>query len=163
MKKDFHMWVRGFKFAAEGARYALRTQINLRVHVAVSFFVLLFAALFRLQLSELLWVLLAVTLVIGSELINTAVEKAVDLSEPNRHPLAKAAKDTAAAAVLIAAVFAVVVGLAVFAEPLWEWMQTGRLERSANPLCIGIIVFYIVMFIWISVYSYGPDPDRKTK
>lgn len=65
-----------------------------------------------------MFVLTAIFLVLVTELMNTAVEAAVDLAHPHIHPLAKAAKDTAAGAVLLAAVFAVVIGGMVFFKPV---------------------------------------------
>ena len=56
------------------------------------------------------------------ELINTAVEAVVDLASPQLHPLAKVAKDAAAAAVLVAAAGALLVGLVTLAPPLWRWV-----------------------------------------
>jgi diacylglycerol kinase len=74
-----------------------------------------------LQLSSIEWaILLAMTaLVWTAELLNTAIESVVDLASAERHPLAKAAKDTAAAGVLVAAVLAAVVGGLILAPRLW--------------------------------------------
>lgn len=69
-----------------------------------------------------MFVLTAVFMVIVTELMNTAVEAAVDLAQPHIHPLAKAAKDTAAGAVLLAAVFAVIIGCFVFLKPVMTWL-----------------------------------------
>lgn len=77
---------------------------------------------FGISKMEWLFVLTAIFLVLVTELMNTAVEAAVDLAEPDIHPLAKAAKDTAAGAVLLAAVFAVIVGCIVFANPVLRWL-----------------------------------------
>ena len=63
--------------------------------------------------------LLTIALVWVAEFVNTAVEALVDLLSPEIHPLAKAAKDIAAASVLIAALAALVVGLLVLGPPLW--------------------------------------------
>ncbi|MDR0268978.1 diacylglycerol kinase family protein [Paenibacillus sp.] len=109
-----------FGYALQGIRYALRTQRNMRIHAAAAVVVITAAVL--LHLSWLRWVLLliAITLVMALELVNTALESVVDLASPKVHPLAKAAKDTAAGAVLLAAVFAVLVGLIVFYHPLMD-------------------------------------------
>ena len=66
---------------------------------------------------------LACALVLALELVNTAVEAVVDLVSPKPHPLAGVAKDAAAAAVLLASLGAVVVGLAVLGPPLWAWVS----------------------------------------
>lgn len=74
-----------------------------------------------LSLTALEWclILFAIALVICLELVNTAIEQTVNLISPERHPVAKAAKDVAAGAVTTAAVFAIVIGLLVFGPPLW--------------------------------------------
>ena len=110
--------ISAFRFAFEGLAYLLRTQPHARIHLAMT--VAVVAMGWWLGVSTLAWV--ALTLAIGAvwvaEAFNTAVEAVVDLTSPDFHPLAKAAKDVAAAGVLLAAVAAVVVGLLVFLPPL---------------------------------------------
>lgn len=77
---------------------------------------------FGISRTDWMFVLTAVFLVLVTELMNTAVEAAVDLAHPRIHPLAKAAKDTAAGAVLLAAVFAVIIGCIVFIKPVMSWL-----------------------------------------
>ncbi len=106
-------WFKSAGYALEGIVFAVRTQRHMRFHViaaAAGVAVGLFA---RLTAGEWLWVALSITLVWLAELFNTAVEKAVDAANPGIHPLAKAAKDTAAGAVLVTALFAVIVALVV--------------------------------------------------
>jgi len=76
-------------------------------------------------LSGLEWavIVLVVTLVWTVEFINTALEAVVDLASPQQHPLARAAKDVAAAAVLIASLGSVVIGLLILGPPLWARLQ----------------------------------------
>ncbi|AET61804.1 diacylglycerol kinase [Paenibacillus terrae HPL-003] len=111
-------WRMTFRYAAEGVMYALRTQINMRIHVVVTFLVIAAGLSLRISRLDWLFVSMAIAMVIVAELINTAVEAAIDLISPDIHPLAKAAKDTAAGAVLLAAVFAVIIGIFVFYRPL---------------------------------------------
>jgi diacylglycerol kinase len=109
---------RSFIYAYEGLQYALSTQQNMQFHFLAALLVLIAALLCGVSKLELLFLLLAIVLVIVAELLNTAIEKTVDLAMPDRHPLAKAAKDTAAAAVLVASLFAAATGMIVFYEPL---------------------------------------------
>jgi len=113
-----------FRFAFEGWWYALRTQRNAWIHAAVSAAV--FALAFWLRLSRWEWaiLLLATMGVWMAELFNTAVESVVDLTTPDYHPLAKVAKDVAAAAVLVGAIGAVLVGLLIMGPPLWQRLFT---------------------------------------
>lgn len=78
---------------------------------------------FHISRTDWMFVLTAVFMVLVTELMNTAVEAAVDLAQPDIHPLAKAAKDTAAGAVLLAAVFAVIIGCIVFLKPVLAWLS----------------------------------------
>ncbi|KJD46616.1 diacylglycerol kinase family protein [Paenibacillus terrae] len=111
-------WRMTFRYAAEGVMYALRTQLNMRIHVVMAFLVIAAGLSLRISRLDWLFVSMAIAMVIVAELINTAVEAAIDLISPDIHPLAKAAKDTAAGAVLLAAVFAVIIGIFVFYRPL---------------------------------------------
>lgn len=111
-------WLKSFRHAYDGLVYALQTQKNMKFHFLAAFCALALALVLRLSKTEILFILLAVTLIIVTELINTAVEKAVDLAMPDVHPLAKIAKDVAAASVLVSAFFAVAVGVIVFYDPL---------------------------------------------
>ncbi|GIP35827.1 diacylglycerol kinase family protein [Paenibacillus sp. J2TS4] len=142
-------WLRSFRFAYSGIKYALTTQRNMKFHFSASFVVLLSALFFRLGKLDILFLLLAITLVIVTELINTAVEKAVDLAMPEVHPLAKIAKDVAAASVLVSAVFAAVVGMVVFYEPLERWIngvkeEPARLSSSAVWLYLALVAFTLI-------------------
>ncbi len=112
-----------FRYAAEGVVYALRTQVNMRIHAVVALLVIVAGLTLRISRLDWLFVCMAIAIVMVAELINTAVEAAVDLISPDIHPLAKAAKDTAAGAVLLAAVFAVIIGIFVFYRPLLTLMS----------------------------------------
>jgi diacylglycerol kinase len=105
--------VASFGYAFAGLAAAWRTQPNLRVHAVLAVGVL--AAGLVLRLAPLGWgiVALAVGLVVAAELFNSALEAAVDLASPQDHPLAKRAKDVAAAGVLVAALAAAAAGVAV--------------------------------------------------
>ncbi|SFB35303.1 diacylglycerol kinase (ATP) [Cohnella sp. OV330] len=109
-----------FRQALLGIAHALRTEPHMRFHLAASAVVLIAAAWLGLPRGDWMWLLAACTAVLCAELVNTAVERAVDHASLQRSELAKAAKDTAAGAVLVASVFAASVGLIVLLPPLWE-------------------------------------------
>ncbi|MFD1772912.1 diacylglycerol kinase [Paenibacillus rhizophilus] len=113
---------KSFWYAAQGIRQAFRTEQNMRVHSGFAVLVLLLAALFRVPPGDWMLLLLAITLVLAAELLNTAIESVVDLVSPEIHPLAKAAKDTAAGAVFLTAAFAVIAGIYVFYHPVIDWI-----------------------------------------
>jgi diacylglycerol kinase len=96
----------------------LQTQRNARVHTAVLLVVV--ASGFAVGLSSVEWALLvlASALVLSAEAMNTAVEKLADRVSPEKHPLVRDAKDAAAAAVLVSAIGAAVLGALVFVSAL---------------------------------------------
>ncbi len=86
----------------------------MKIHLAAAAIVIVLAVLFRFEAIEWLLLIILIALVIGSELINTAIENAVDLASSEQHPLAKNAKDIAAGAVLFFAFTAVIGGCILF-------------------------------------------------
>ncbi|MBO8164101.1 MAG: diacylglycerol kinase family protein [Brevibacillus sp.] len=104
--------------ACYGIVHALKTQRNMRIHVLAALLVLLAAWWLEIPRSDVLLVFFAIGLVITMELMNTAVEAVVDLVTSEWREQAKMAKDTAAGAVLLAAMTAVVIGIWVFGLPL---------------------------------------------
>ncbi len=111
--------VRSFGHAFEGVAYALRTQPNTRIHLGILGVIVIAGLVLGLGLTEWALIALAAGLVFVAELLNTGIETVVDLASPDLHPLAKAAKDVAAGAVLVSALTAVAVGLLVLGPPLW--------------------------------------------
>ena len=109
-----------FQFAFSGLWYALRTQRNLRIQLAVAGMVAILGVWLELPADQ--WALLALTsgLVLIGEMINTVIEKLVDLVCPDYHPLAKIVKDVMAGVVVLAAIVAVLVGVLVLGPPLWN-------------------------------------------
>src|SRR3954464_12132851 len=103
-----------FNFAFEGIIHVLRTQRNMRIHFLVAVVVLVAAVWVGVTKLELIALLLAIAFVFITEMINSAIEQAIDVATTSFDPLAKLAKDVAAGAVLIATVNAVAVGYLVF-------------------------------------------------
>jgi len=110
--------LRSFGYALEGVSYLIRTQRNIRIELASGAVVLALATWLGISPIEWAVVVLAIVLVLGTEGLNTAMELVVTLVSPERHPLAKAAKDVSAAMVLIAAIGSVAVGVAILGPPL---------------------------------------------
>ena len=110
--------LRSFGFALEGVSYLIRTQRSAQIELVIGAAVVVLAA--WLGVGALEWAVLVITvaLVLALEALNTAIELAVTLASPERHPLAKAAKDVSAAMVLIAAVGALIVGVIVLGPRL---------------------------------------------
>ena len=109
-----------FQNAFNGFRSVLNSEKNARIHLIATILVIILASILLVSLTAWLWLCLAIVLVWMAELFNTAVEKICDLIEPNHNLVIKASKDMAAAGVLLAALFSVVVGLVIFLPPLIE-------------------------------------------
>ncbi len=104
-------WIKNVRYAAQGLRYAWRTEANFRLEVLLACVALTITLLLG---ADLVPVLLCCALVLSLELVNTALEALVDLVSPTFHPLARVAKDVAAGAVLIASLLSLAVGATVW-------------------------------------------------
>lgn len=112
-----------FKYALEGIGYTIKTQRNMRIHVSVGTLVFLAGLYLKVSRIELSILVIVSTMVVVAEMFNTAIESTIDLYSRQRHPLAKIAKDVAAAAVLVSAVSSAIVGLLVLGPPLIKFIS----------------------------------------
>jgi undecaprenol kinase len=103
-----------FSFACAGIVNALSSERNMRFHLFCSMIVVFVAFYFSITKTEWLFILLAIGGMFVLELINTAIERIVDLITVEYHPLAKQAKDLAAGAVLVYAILSVMIGIVIF-------------------------------------------------
>jgi diacylglycerol kinase len=108
-----------FRHAGRGLLLLCLTQWNFRVHLVAGIGAICLACYFRIAAIEWLFLIAAIALVLCAEALNTAIERTVDLLQPERHPFARDAKDLGAAAVLIASLLALIVGLIVFAPRIF--------------------------------------------
>lgn len=108
-----------FQFAFAGITYVLRTQRNAKIHLIIMVCVIAMGLWLDLQPAGWALLVVAMAAVWLTEFINTALEAVVDLVSPDINPLARVAKDVCAGSVLLAAIFAVVIGLLVLGPPLW--------------------------------------------
>ncbi|MFT8727139.1 MAG: diacylglycerol kinase family protein [Liquorilactobacillus ghanensis] len=116
-----HNFKESLRHALAGLACVWRDERNFRFDVWAAAGVIILGALLRLQLIEWLWLGWAIMSVLASELWNTVLENVVDLvTDYQRHPLAKKAKDMASAAVLLNAIFAAFVGISVLGVRLWQ-------------------------------------------
>jgi diacylglycerol kinase (ATP) len=109
-----------FRHAFAGCWHLLRSQQNAWIHACATVAVVVVGVWLGLGPVEWAVIVLAIGLVWMAEFVNTALEAVVDLASPDLHPLARIGKDVAAAAVLVGAVTAVLVGLLVLGPPLWH-------------------------------------------
>ena len=114
---DKRKFFKSFGFAVTGIRTSFSEQ-NFRFHVFAMVVVVVAGLLTGLTRIEWAIICIVIGLVLMAEMLNTAIEKVVDLASPDIHPLAKAAKDIAAGAVLVIALFSVIIGILSFI-PKW--------------------------------------------
>ena len=114
---DVRKFIKSFGYAIQGIVTAMHEQ-NFRFHLLSAVIVIIAGLFTGLSIIEWIIIVLVITLVIGAEMFNTAIERVVDLVSPDYHPLAKQAKDIAAASVLVFAVCSVIIGLLIFL-PKW--------------------------------------------
>lgn len=119
MHTFFSSRARSFQNAFSGWWYVIRTQRNAWIHAVASISVMVLAGWLRLSVRDWAVLILTIATVWTAEFLNSALEAVVDLASPNRHPLAKVGKDVGAAAVLISAVSAVIIGFMLLGPPLW--------------------------------------------
>jgi diacylglycerol kinase (ATP) len=111
---------RSFGYAFRGFWYVLRTQRNAWIHAVIATIVFFLSLWLRLDARDWTIIILTTAMVFTAEFLNTAIEAVVDLASPEKHPLAKVGKDVGAAAVLIAALAAILVGILILGPPLWS-------------------------------------------
>jgi diacylglycerol kinase (ATP) len=134
-----------FDYAITGVVYALRTQRNMRIHVAAAVLTLIAALVLQVGTIGLVAVVFAITLVFVTELVNTAIEATVDLAVESYDPLAKVAKDVAAGAVLVAATNALVIAYLVLFEPVRKVAQTGLNLVEAAPTTLTVVALGLTL------------------
>jgi len=114
MRKVFARRLKSVAYALQGVAQLVRTQPNARVHLLATVLVCAAGFYFGLGRMEWLWLIVAIVLVWSAEAFNTALEQLADAVHPEQHPGIGRAKDVAAAAVLIAAIGAAIIGVLVF-------------------------------------------------
>jgi len=151
-----------FNVAFEGIIHVLRTQRNMRIHFAIAIGVIVAALAFDVSRLELIALLLAIVFVLIAEMINTALEAAVDVASTSFDPMAKLAKDIAAGAVLIAAINAVAIGYLVFSGQVAERSSRflDKLSQAPAELTLIALVLTIALVIGAKAFTGRGTPLR---
>ncbi|MGH4050981.1 MAG: diacylglycerol kinase [Clostridium sp.] len=139
--------VDSFNFAIEGIIYSIRTQRNMKIHMFTTLLVLTATFFYDLSKIELLIITMTITLVIVAEMINTAVECAIDATTNFYHPLAKIAKNVAAGAVLVTAINSVLVGYVIFWGRITPFNKSVMLKlKKSDP----DMIFFVLVIVCIA-------------
>lgn len=115
--------VDSFRYAFFGIVEAYKGEQNLKIHTVIAVLVVIFGFVFKISYVEWLVCLVLIGLVLMAEFFNTAIEYVVDLASPEIHPLAKLAKDTASAGVLMMAIISAIIGLIIFVPEIIEFVR----------------------------------------
>lgn len=111
---NFNRLKKSFGFALTGINYALNSDQNLVIHFIVAFLVIIASILLGLSTLEMAILGLTILMVITAELLNTSVEKAIDLVTKEHRTDARIAKDVASGMVLIVAMGSIIIGVLIF-------------------------------------------------
>lgn len=143
--------LQSFNWAFEGIVQALRAERNMKVHFAVAVAVLVAALFFSLSRLEIVALLVAISFVLITEMVNTAIEQLTDLITDAHDPRAKVAKDVAAGAVLVAAVNAIAVAYLVFYDKLTGLPYTVLQKLRNSPIDVTVVALMLVILVAIIV------------
>jgi len=150
--------VDSFNYAIEGIIYSIRTQRNMKIHMIATIMVLTATFFYDLSKIELLIITITITLVVVAEMINTAVECAIDATTNFYHPLAKIAKNVAAGAVLVTAINSVLVGYVIFWDRLTPFNRTvmSKIKKSNPDMIFFILVIVCIATVVVkAIYDEG--------
>lgn len=147
-----------FNYAFQGVIHTLRTHRNMRIHVVIAVGVLIGALALGVSRLELIALLISITFVLVAEMVNSAIEGAIDVATTAFDPMAKLAKDIAAGAVLIAAVNAIAVGYLVFSGAIAE--RSSRLlsrlaDAPAELTLVALVVTILAVLVTKAVVGRG--------
>lgn len=147
-----------FNYAVSGIITAIKTEKSMRLHYIIAVVVLLCSLFFDFNRTEFLLLLFAVSLVVITEMINTAIERTIDLITKEFHPLARLVKDVAAGAVLIAAINSLIVGYLLFFERLSTFSELIIFKIKRSDIHLTFVALILVTLLTIGLkarYSKG--------
>lgn len=138
--------IESFNNAINGIIHTVKSERNMRFHIASAGMVLILSLFYELTRIEFLIICLTIGLVIICELFNTAIEALVDIITDIYHPKAKIIKDVAAGAVLVSAFVSLIVAYFIFFDRVSVGLEIGILRIRRSPMHITIIALLITIF-----------------
>ncbi|GAE26979.1 diacylglycerol kinase [Halalkalibacter wakoensis JCM 9140] len=121
-KRGFKRLLKSFFYASQGFRYVVKHEQNMQIHLLVATVMIITAYFLNFPIYHWVLLLLVIAGMFALEIMNTAIERTVDLVTEEYHPLAKRAKDIAAAAVFVYCLFAVIIGCFLFIPAIMNWL-----------------------------------------
>lgn len=143
--------LQSFNYAFDGIVHVLRQQRNMQIHFAVAIAVIVASFFFQLTRLELIALFTAIAFVLITEMLNSAIEHAIDTFSTDYDPSAKIAKDVAAGAVLIATVNALAVGYLIFYQHVASTPYTILQSVRQSPIDVTVVALVLVVLLVIAV------------
>lgn len=143
--------LQSFNYAFDGILHVLRTQRNMRIHFALAAAVMVGSLFFNLSRLDIVALFVAITFVLITEMMNSALEYSIDIFTSRYDPLAKVAKDVAAGAVLIASVNALVVAYLVFYDKVVGLPYSALMKVRQAPTNVFVIALALLVIVVIVV------------
>ena len=138
--------LRSLRYAIKGINYCIENERNMRIHTVIGAYILILSAFFGLSYEKIMILILTISAVLVAEMVNTAIERLIDMLEASYNVIAKMAKDIAAGAVLVSSLFAVVEGVIIFSDVagflrLWRFF-------CEYPILIIFLIISLVLSYW---------------
>lgn len=143
--------IKSFNNAVNGIIISVKTERNMLIHYMVALTVVILSLFFDFTRTEFLILLFATSLVLIVEMINTAIEKVIDMVTKEYHPLARLAKDISAGAVLIASINALIVGYLLFFDRLNNFSEVILFKIRRSPIHLTFIALLLVVLLTIGL------------
>lgn len=160
-------FLKGFVYAGKGVFSCLKNERNMRVHLCFTVYMFAFLTyfdFFKINRTEFAVLLALCALVLSLEAVNTAIENTIDLITSEHHPLAAIAKDAAAGAVLISAVFSIFAGIAIMYQPdAFRAMFAYYSEHIGMLVLLGISLIFSLAFVFLPGRSKKKGSNSEDK
>ena len=143
--------ISSFNYAVSGIILSLKTEKNMKIHYLIALSTIFLSLFFDFTRVEFLLLLFAISLVVVAEMINTALERVVDLITEEYHPLARLVKDIAAGAVLIAAINSIIVGYLLFFERLSTYTDLLIMKIARSEIHLTFVALLVVVLATIGL------------
>ena len=154
--------VESLNYAVLGIIQSLKRERNMQIHLIIGFLVLMFSLFSHITKMEFLFVIFAITFVIVTEMINTAIEKTLDAIINYTYPLVKVAKDISAGAVLIAAINAMIVGYMVFWDKVRPTTEAIiNVIKNSSPHMVLLILVIVILITLVLKVTFGKGTPLK--
>ncbi|MCK5811834.1 MAG: diacylglycerol kinase [Clostridiales bacterium] len=143
--------LKSFNIAITGIFSTIKSERNMKIHIITALLVLVLSFFFKLTQSEFLFIALAVALVFITEILNTSIEKLGDAITKEHNEIIKIAKDISSGAVLVASLFAILVGIVVFHKEAQSEMEVFISILSRSPLYLMLLALSITVIAVIVI------------